>query len=35
MLNTLKVAIVGMVLATILGTLIGIGRLSATGCWRG
>ncbi|HEX2940936.1 MAG TPA: amino acid ABC transporter permease [Rhodopila sp.] len=27
-LNTLKVAIVGIVLATILGTLIGIGRLS-------
>ncbi len=28
MLNTLKVAIIGIVLATILGTLIGIGRLS-------
>lgn len=28
MLNTLKVAVVGVVLATILGTLIGIGRLS-------
>ena len=28
MLNTLKVAVVGIVLATILGTLIGIGRLS-------
>jgi general L-amino acid transport system permease protein len=27
-LNTLKVAVVGVVLATILGTLIGIGRLS-------
>ncbi len=27
-LNTLKVAIIGVVLATILGTLIGIGRLS-------
>ncbi len=27
-LNTLKVAVVGIVLATILGTLIGIGRLS-------
>jgi general L-amino acid transport system permease protein len=27
-LNTLKVAIVGVVLATILGTLIGVGRLS-------
>ena len=27
-LNTLKVAVVGMILATILGTLIGIGRLS-------
>lgn len=27
-LNTLKVAIVGMILATILGTMIGIGRLS-------
>jgi general L-amino acid transport system permease protein len=28
LLNTLKVAVVGVVLATILGTLIGIGRLS-------
>mgnify|MGYP006158388387 CR=1 FL=1 len=28
MLNTLKVAIIGIVLATILGTLIGIGRFS-------
>src|SRR5207237_9812909 len=28
-LNTLRVAAVGIVLATILGTLIGIGRLSA------
>jgi len=28
MLNTLKVAVLGIVLATILGTLIGIGRLS-------
>ena len=27
-LNTLKVAVIGIVLATILGTLIGIGRLS-------
>ncbi len=27
-LNTLKVAVIGVVLATILGTLIGIGRLS-------
>src|SRR5271165_7445877 len=27
-LNTLKVAVVGVVLATILGTLVGIGRLS-------
>ncbi len=27
-LNTLKVAVIGMVLATILGTLVGIGRLS-------
>ena len=31
-LNTLKVAVVGIVLATILGTLIGIARLSRTGC---
>jgi general L-amino acid transport system permease protein len=29
MLNTLKVAILGIVLSTILGTLIGIGRLSS------
>lgn len=28
-LNTLKVAVIGIVLATILGTLIGIGRLSS------
>jgi general L-amino acid transport system permease protein len=28
-LNTLKLAVVGVVLATILGTLIGVGRLSA------
>jgi general L-amino acid transport system permease protein len=28
-LNTLKLAVVGLVLATILGTLIGVGRLSA------
>lgn len=28
-LNTLKVAVVGVVLATILGTLVGIGRLSS------
>jgi general L-amino acid transport system permease protein len=28
-LNTLKVAVVGVILATILGTLIGIGRLSS------
>ena len=28
-LNTLKVAVIGVILATILGTLIGIGRLSA------
>ena len=28
MLNTLKVSVIGIVLATILGTLIGIGRLS-------
>jgi len=28
-LNTLKVAIIGVVLATILGTLVGIGRLSS------
>ena len=27
-LNTLKVAVVGVVLATILGTLVGVGRLS-------
>jgi general L-amino acid transport system permease protein len=29
LLNTLKVAIIGIVLATILGTLIGVGRFSA------
>ena len=28
-LNTLKVAVIGVVLATILGTLVGIGRLSS------
>ena len=28
MLNTLRVAVIGVVLATILGTLIGIARLS-------
>src|SRR5258708_35357463 len=28
MLNTLKVAILGIILATILGTMIGVGRLS-------
>src|SRR5260370_12930066 len=28
MLNTLKVAILGIILATILGTIIGVGRLS-------
>ena len=31
LLNTLRVAVIGIVLATILGTLIGIGRLSRTG----
>ena len=31
-LNTLKVAIVGIVLATILGTLLGIARCRGTGC---
>src|SRR5262249_4465763 len=29
LLNTLKLAVVGVVLATILGTLVGIGRLSS------
>src|SRR3954453_18646056 len=28
MLNTLKVAVLGIIMATILGTLIGVGRLS-------
>jgi len=28
-LNTLKVAVIGVVLATVLGTLVGIGRLSS------
>ncbi|MFY1004996.1 amino acid ABC transporter permease, partial [Escherichia coli] len=28
LLNTLRVAVLGIVLATILGTLIGVGRLS-------
>lgn len=31
LLNTLRVAVLGIVLATILGTLIGVGRLSRTG----
>lgn len=33
-LNTLRVAVIGIVLATLLGTLIGIGRLSRTGWSR-
>src|SRR5438309_2251294 len=28
MLNTLKVAVLGIIMATILGTLVGVGRLS-------
>src|SRR5260221_3586823 len=32
MLNTLKVAILGIILATILGTLIGVGGCRPTGC---
>ena len=34
-LNTLRVAIVGVVLATLLGTLLGIGRFSANAIVRG
>ncbi len=34
-LNTLRVAVVGIVLATLLGTLIGIGRFSANAIVRG
>ena len=33
--NTLRVAAIGIVLATILGTMIGIARLQPTGCCRG
>ena len=33
--NTLRVAVIGIVLATVLGTLVGIARLSPTGCCRG
>ena len=35
MLNTLRVAIVGVVLATLLGTLLGVGRFSANAIVRG
>ena len=35
MLNTLRVAIIGIVLTTILGTLLGIGRFSHNALVRG
>ena len=33
LLNTLKVSVVGVVLATLIGTIVGIARLCATGWW--
>ena len=35
MLNTLRVAIIGIVLTTILGTLVGVGRFSRNALVRG